>query len=141
MASILELKRKIDALDINQVSVDAITKTDAIAADLQVKQQLNGVDAKGKTMPDYSPISVELYGKTAGPIKLRDTGAFQRGVFVKAMSDKIVFSSTDDKTKMLEERFGKKGFSILGLNSGSRKEWILDLEPNLIDIVKKKTGL
>jgi hypothetical protein len=141
MSSILELKRKIESLDINQVSVDAITKTDAIAADLQVKQQLNGVDAKGKTMPNYSPVSVELYGKPDSPIILRDTGAFQRGVFVKAMSDKIVFSSTDDKTKMLEERFGKKGFSILGLNKNSKVEYMGDLQPVFVDIVKKKTGL
>lgn len=141
MASILELRRKIDDLDINQVSVDAITKTDAIAADIQVKQQLNGVDAKGKEMPYYSPVSVEVFGKPEGPIKLRDTGAFQRGIYVKAMGDKITISSTDDKTKMLEERFGKKGFSILGLNSGSRKEWKEDLQPVLVDIVKKKTGL
>ncbi|MBP7398186.1 MAG: hypothetical protein KA954_01275 [Chitinophagales bacterium] len=141
MASILELKRKIESLDIIQVSVDAITKTDAIAADLQVKQQLNGVDAKGQRMPNYSPISVELYGKPDGPIILKDTGSFQRKITVKALGDKIVFSSSDDKTQMLEERYGKKGFSILGLNSDTKKEWKEDLQPNLIDIVKKKTGL
>jgi len=140
MATINTLIKRLEAVNVNEIVHQTLESTKGFTADLQVEQQLKGLTADGTPMPDYSRTSVEVFGKE-GPIKLRDTGAFQRGIYVKAMGDKITISSTDDKTKMLEERFGKKGFSILGLNSGSRKEWKEDLQPVLIDIVKKKTGL
>lgn len=141
MGSINDLRKKLNALDIDKVSADAITQTDSIAADIQVDQQLSGKDANSNTMPDYSYVSVENYGKQPGPIKLRDTGDFHQGIYIKVKGDAITFSSTDDKTKMLEDRYKKKGFDILGLNTESKVEYLKDLQPVFVDKVKKQTGL
>jgi hypothetical protein len=68
-------------------------------------------------MPDYSPVSVELYGKPDGPIRLYDEGDFYRGFFVQADNFPVILGSRDSKSEMLKNEFGKEIFGLTKENT------------------------
>jgi hypothetical protein len=104
---------------------------------------LSGRLQDGQVLPNYSKISQEVYGYPDIPIALKDTGAFQAGIFVEIQGDKILTDSTDGKTDMLEEKYGKlNGSSVFGLgSSGFKGEYLDILQPVLVKEFKKATGL
>lgn len=48
----------------------------------QVQLESKGVDANDETLGDYSPVSVQKYGKEPGHITLHDTGEFYNSMKV-----------------------------------------------------------
>jgi hypothetical protein len=128
MASIREMKKRIAELNTDKVIEDAMTDSSDGLANLNVEQLNKGQRADGREMPDYSPASVEIFGKPEGPIKLYDTGAFYRGMFARVENGKVIYSSTDDKTEMLVKGDGHGGGGygkqIFGLNENFKSEGI-----------------
>lgn len=85
---------------------------------MQLSQGLRG---DGVELPDYSRVSVSVYGKPPGPMKLYETGEFYQGVEARADSDGVEIIGTDDKTGMLELRYGSEIIKL----SEENKERIL----------------
>lgn len=141
--TVAEFNTKLSGIDILKESQDAIEAVKEIIADLNIEQFKQGKRADGTFMPDYSPVSVSVYGKPEGPIRLYETGSFYSGITVKVEGKVIVLDSTDEKTPMLEKRYIKGSFSneggeLFGLTDESKEELIPDLLPVLIDKIKSK---
>ena len=134
----LQLKGKISSLKIQELASSAVDNTGFVAADLILAQLRKGLKSDGNEMPDYSAVSVDVYGKEPGPIKLYDTGAFYAGIKVVSDGKSIVYESSDKKGAMLEKRYSTKSGQVLGLTENSRVEYALDLQPEFIDLVKKQ---
>lgn len=100
---ILSVKDNINV--IIQLSFEAIKPLVEDANILQLQQGLRG---DGTNLPNYSPVSVYVYGKPAGPIRLYDQGDFYRGITMRAEFDGIVLEGRDIKTQMLELRYGEE---------------------------------
>ncbi len=113
-----EYSKRIQRLNLRQAVKAAIrVKSDEIA-NLQAIQMSKGKKRDGNAMPDYSPVSVLVYGKRPGPWTLKHTGAFYKGLTVKEINDRgWRITSIDPKTPMLVRKAGQK---IFGLNDETR---------------------
>lgn len=95
--------------------------------DLNIAQLDNGERADGSSLPNYSPVSVYVYGKKPGPMNLHDKGNFWRGITVLVGEDFLEFVGKDIKTGMLQMRYGE---DILGTGEESNDIIVVDfLEP------------
>lgn len=83
---------------------------------LNIEQLQKGQRADGSYLPNYSPVSVLVYGKPAGHIKLYDQGDFYAGITVTIDDEGIELIGRDIKTEMLVTRYGE---GILGLTEES----------------------
>lgn len=138
MAAPLEILTRIQKVDLLKEAGDAINATSFVAEDLITDQLRRGTRSDGTELPDYSRVSVDVYGKDPGPIKLKDTGAFYQGIKVTAAGQVIDYTSTDSKTDDLELRYSTGRGSILKLSEESRAEYFLDLRPEFVDSIRKK---
>ena len=138
MTTVNNLLKKFQNLNPDQLITDSVVETKEVYGDLQVEQQLQGLKADGNEMPDYSATSVDLFGKEPGPIKLRDTGAFQTAIEVKVDASVIVARSNDSKNDMMVKRYGKE---IFGLSDKFKQEFRQQLEPVVINNFRKNLNL
>jgi len=93
---------------------------------------LNGRLADGSKMPNYSQISVVVYGYPPGPWRLKNTGSFQEKINISVNDISIISTSTDDKTAMLKRKIDEKGLDgeeIFGLDKESKKEYTKSIRP------------
>jgi hypothetical protein len=88
---------------------------------MNTDQLFSGQRSDGSKLPDYSPVSVEVFGKPAGPIRLYDEGNFYRGFFLKTDRFPVLFDSRDSKTEMLAFDYGDK---IFGLTQENKKDLV-----------------
>lgn len=138
MTTVNNLLKKFQNLNPDQLITDSVVETKEVYGDLQVEQQLQGLKADGNKMPYYSVNSVIIYGKEPGPIKLRDTGAFQTAIEVKVDASVIVARSNDSKNDMLVNRYGKE---IFGLSDKFKQEFRQQLEPVVLKKFKDNLQL
>lgn len=117
------LKNRIARLDLNEATERALKARQEDISYLNRDQLKIGMRADGSFLPPYSPVSVSKFGKNPGIIKLYDTGAFYDGI--KPEFDKASFDikDTDNKTDMLQDRYGD---NILGLSDYSIGELAQD---------------
>lgn len=133
------MSRKFEALNTDQVIEEVLIESTGQMADLNAEQINQGVKADGSQMPDYSFRSVFQYGKPPGPIKLRDTGAWQQGLYARVAGDKIEFSSSDGKNDKLIDRYGNQ---IVGLSEKFKAEVIREsIRPGVKQKIFDATGL
>jgi len=92
-------------------------------AQINRERMLDGQDANGRPMPDYSPVSVKVYGYPPGPIRLKATGDFQAETKVEIRNDVVNTFSTNWKNDMLFERYKKLGHNIFGTYGPYKKEF------------------
>lgn len=102
--------------DIIDITVEVLNENASLIEDLNIAQLQRGERADGQVLPDYSPISVIVYGKPPGPIKLFDTGAFYRGIIARANPKGLELDNTDSKIGKLANNYGEE---IIGLQDGS----------------------
>jgi hypothetical protein len=116
--AILELQRKIEELQRNMPLLlqEVFFDLREVAEDLVTKKLSHGQRADGQFLPDYSPVSVTVFGKRPGPMTLEDTGDFYRGIALQVHDDGIEILGTDIKTDMLVYHYGEE---ILGLSEES----------------------
>ncbi len=155
MATIFKVLNRFKALDTDAIAVQVIEASVDTMADLNAEQIDSGLKANGEVMPDYSQASVEFYGKQPGPIRLRDTGAFQAGFFVTIKGGKVVFDSSDKKRDMLingdtafTKEFGRTGLEVgygeevFGLSEKYKLEAMREaVRPEFIKKMEVATGL
>jgi hypothetical protein len=99
----------------------------ARAAAMNTDQLFDGRLANGDTLPEYSFVSVQVYGKPAGPWRLYETGDFYNGWFVKADRFPIIFGSKDAKTLMIMRMVDAHKLDpdeIFGLNKANFTELV-----------------
>jgi hypothetical protein len=124
MGKLLNIANKIKNLTedgIDKTILKSFSDNQEAATNLNTDQLFQGKEATGGVLPDYSPRSVIVFGKPAGPMRLFETGAFYRGFFVKSDRFPIVFSSTDSKTDKLSQAFGAN--EIFGLDKENIKDF------------------
>jgi len=114
-----------------------------VVGDSQLKAQIidlnqsqmfdKGIDAKGETLGDYSPISVSKYGKRPGHIQLKDTGEFYDSMKVGVEEDKFIITGDTDKGDVdLAQVYP----DVLGLTTESLDEIIPEITDRLTDKIK-----
>ena len=134
MVTVAALLAKYERLNVEEQAVKAVTETTPTIEDLNRERMLSGVRADGSIMPDYSPISVSVYGYPPGPIRLKATGDFQRAIKAKVEGANIITDSSDEKSIMLQKRYGNE---IFGLDKEAKKEYIAILQPVFVGNIKK----
>ena len=139
MATITQVRQRFEQLDEEQIAEEAVRESADLMADLNAMQINTGLKADGTEMPDYSFRSVFQYGKPPGPIRLRDTGAWQAGLRVQVVGDSVVFDSTDSKDRMLRDRYGD---AIQGLSDKYANEAIREaIEPAFMRKIREAVQL
>lgn len=139
MASIKQVLNRIESLDTEAVIRETMQESEEALADLNAEQINTGLKSDGSEMPDYSFRSVFQYGKQPGPIRLRDKGAWQAGLYAKVQGDKVVFESSDSKDKMLTDRYGDQ---IKGLSDKFKNEAIREkIRPTFKKKIEEATKL
>ena len=112
-------------VQLKRAFIEAMNESKETIKNLQINQFQLGKDGEGGDLPQYSPASVEMYGKPDGPWSLKDTGAFYKGVKVTIKSDETDLTSTDNKTEMLRKKVRANrtgsGGEIFGLTHQNKK--------------------
>lgn len=139
MATILTVLRRVEAVDTDKICVESVQESKEVLADLNAEQINSGIRSDGTLMPDYSFRSVFQYGKQPGPIRLRETGAWQAGLYVKVEGNKVVFGSSDSKDQQLVDRYGPE---IEGLSEKFKAEAMREkVRPVFKSKIEAATGL
>lgn len=121
------LSQKINKLNLDAITEDALINNQSEISELNRDQLREGLRATGTFLPNYSPVSVQMFGKPDGPIKLYETGDFYEGVVPKFSDMNFSLESTDEKTSMLERRYGK----VVGLTQESIGELARAVLPDI----------
>lgn len=141
MATILSLKKRVEKLDTDKLIGEVIDNSTDVLADLNAQQINSGLRSDDTLMPDYALRSVIQFGKPAGPIRLRDKGDWQSGLFAKADPGRetIIFGSTDKKDELLTKKYGPE---IEGLSEKFRNEAMIEkIAPEFKKKINEATGL
>jgi hypothetical protein len=88
-----QLIKNIEQLDESKIFVDVaqLETTREVIAESQREQLQRGERPDGSLFPDYSPVSVSMFGKEPGPIKWFDDGEFYESINTKADENEIKF--------------------------------------------------
>ena len=134
---VLDLYNVLNNLDVELEAIKAMTSTSDEIVHANKEQLLQGTKADGTTMPNYSPVSVSIYGKPDGPIRLFDTGAFQESFKVEVDSDGFNIKAND--IHELEDRYTSE---IYGLDPLSQEYYNTEIfAPIFISNIQQQTGL
>lgn len=134
MGKIRELAAKARSItddDINESILKVVDKNKSEALDLNLKQLFSGRDAKDQSLGRYHSQAYAEFKRSlnpAGVVDLKLTGDFYRGFFAKTDRFPIEFASTDSKTDMLEEKYGKE---IFGLDQANLEEFRKEIKPDI----------
>ena len=94
---------------------------------LNTEDQLfeDGIRSDGSSLPDYSKTSVNVYGKRAGHMTLKDTGAFYQSFVVKVDKDgiDIIADTQKEDTDLL--KYGKEILGLTEENLGLLREMLV----------------
>lgn len=117
------LRNRIAKLDLDIATERALKARQEEISDLNRDQLRIGMRSDGSFLPPYSSNSVNKFGKQPGTIKLFDTGAFYDGIRPEFKKSEFDITDTDQKTDMLQDRYGD---NILGLSNYSIGELAQD---------------
>jgi hypothetical protein len=129
MGKLIELSNKLKQLTAKRLEdevLSIIRENETTLTNMNTDQLFQGQDSKGKSLPDYSERSVQVFGKPSGPMKLFDTGDFYRGFFVRADKFPVVFESSDRKSGKIADLLAAKGEDpddIYGINKANLKDF------------------
>ncbi len=145
MGTIIGLKRKIEAMDVDRIAVSAVSNTTEEMANIQAEQMMHGLDSKGQPIGQYrSPIYAEVKNRMNplpgfGVPDLKLTGAFYRGIVAKVSGDVVVTDSTDSKSADLQKKYGA---DVFGLDTQYKGEYLREaLQPEFSRQIESATGL
>lgn len=121
--AVRSLRNNINRLDLNRATEKAMKAREEDISELNRDQLRQGQRSDGTFLPPYSSNSVSKFGKTPGPIKLFETGDFYKGIKPEFKKEEFNITDLDNKTDMLQDRYGE---SILGLSNLSIGELAQD---------------
>lgn len=125
MAFLNQLIQRFEALQVQSVIAESFEETAESYADLNAGQMYSGRNSEGDPItPTYTRLTVaykKRKGQPADRVTLRDTGDFYKGIYAKLEGTSITVGSTDDKAKLLEEKYGEE---IFGLDLEPKREFV-----------------
>jgi hypothetical protein len=130
IASILSVRLR--SLDIEEAIKEAITEHSDEIADLNTEQLRKGEKSDGGTTGTYRNYS---YKGRFSPVDLYDTGDFHKSIKPKAFGKAFEMVATDEKTEMLQDRYGDE---ILGLTDKNITEAGEIITETLIENLRKQ---
>jgi len=92
---------------------------------LNTQDQLfdDGIRSDGSSLPDYSNTSINVYGKQAGHITLKDTGEFYQSFVVKVDNSGIdIIADTQKDDTDLAKKYRKEILGLTEENTGLLRE-------------------
>lgn len=100
-----------------------------------------GVNAKGVSLGNYSPVSVSVYKKRPGHIQIFETGETYESMYVSSDETGTTIKGNTIKQSWdgaidLEDRFGK----LMGLTEESKSELMPEIKERFIEKFKEATG-
>jgi hypothetical protein len=115
---IKQIAQDLRAIDLVQVSLDAMQKNESVLISFNQAQLQNSIDREGEALGEYASIE---YANKKGRIDvdLRLKGGFYGGMFVNAEKYPVVFDSSDSKTLDLKLKYGEE---IFGTTPGNTKK-------------------
>jgi hypothetical protein len=135
LENIADMLRKIQQ-DLPALIGEVIEDNERAIVEMNIEQLQEGQRSDGSTLPNYSIGSVQRFGKRPGPMTLEDTGAFYRGIRVRAGKTFAEIIGTDPKTGMLEARYD---LTIIGLSEDNTERLKFEiLVPGLIEKINAK---
>ena len=126
------LKAKLNKLKVNEDAIFVFSITQDVKDEiirLNTEDQLfeEGIDSLGDSLGDYSDVSVEIYGKRAGHITLKETGEFYDSFVIKADKKGIdIIADTQKESQDLAQSFGIEILGLTSENTAYLKDFILD---------------
>lgn len=104
----------------------------------EAQMYVDGVDSKDKTLGNYSDVSVKVFGKPSGHIRVYDTGEFYDSIKINGENDQVVISANTikiawDGAKDLLDRWP----DLLGLNEKSLSKFRDFIKPFFIEGVRQ----
>jgi hypothetical protein len=142
MASINELIKRVEALNMHDIIGEAI---EATKDELKIKQQDQMLDGEGKSRKIGRYRNLSYAGRKQlinpkpgfGNVDLKLKGAFQKGIRITVGNDSVGFDSTDEKAPELKQKYGED--NIFGLNKGNASDYSLQtMGPAATKLIKGK---
>lgn len=132
--------RKIDLLKIVEKQ---IVKNEDYITELNTNQLFAGEKSNGQSLPNYSPTSVNVFGKPSGAIRLYDEGDFYDGFYLsKKDSFPFELDSRDSKSDELQDRYGIEIFGLTNDSTDDLNEEILpEIQSSFIEQIQKSFNL
>ena len=124
--SLLEFQKRVQSLNVNELIKEVLNDKRLLnfIEESNVSNLKKGERSDGSSLPNYSRVSVEKYGKPDGAIKLFDTGAFYESITALVRNLGIDFTADvikgkGDRQVDLASIYGEK---IIGINKEQNKE-------------------
>ena len=109
-----------------------------VIEDMNTNQLSKGYGSDGMKLPDYSDVSVQMFGKKPGSMTMKDSGDFYESIELKMKKNTITLISNDYKMKppiQLDWAYGP----LLGLAKKNQLNLAKDyLIPEAIFSIKKQ---
>ncbi len=106
------------------------------AIDLNTKQLFQGRDSQGQSLMGYRNPQYAAFKRSLNPAGVTDlklTGSFHESFFAKTDSFPVMFSSSDEKTGELMQKYGKE---IFGLDQNNLEEFRQEIKPEVQDLYR-----
>lgn len=142
MSTINELRSRLTALNVKEVSYESVVETKELITEIQREQMFQGLNAEGKKIGRYRSNKYARAKNEMNPLPglgipdLKLTGAFYRGFETKVTPEIFSTSSTDEKNDELTAKYDP-----FGLDKDSKSEYTEKLRPVLVKNVKEKLKL
>lgn len=136
------MRDRVQSIDLQKIGVKIVVESKPELISKNKEQLMNeGVDSLNKKLRRYASNSYAARKNKLNPFPgfgtpdLYRTGAFQRGFLLKLnTSNTFEIYSTDSKSKMLTEKYGK---DVFGLTEDSKTEYRKEvMHPELVKEVK-----
>lgn len=143
MATISEMRRRVDKLNMTGLVVGAMEENPDELVDMNRKQMDDGTLKTGSPItPDYTPLTKFLKAQKGQPfdrVTLQDTGSFKSRMMLKIQGESFDIVSDDSKTGKLLSKYGE---NIFGLTDEHKAEaWNDLLQPSVVRNVSEQTGM
>ena len=112
----------------------AVKDEQKLALDFNIKQLDRGEYSDGSWLPEYSDVSVEVFGKEPGPFTLEETGAFKKGFEMIGTPDAFRITSYDTKIDKIIDQTNE---DIFGLQPSNLTKFAVVVKKNLAKRIKQ----
>jgi hypothetical protein len=142
MATVNDMIKRMQSLNVKEVSYESVVETKETITEIQKDQMYHGLDGQGKKIRRYRSVKYARAKNEMNPLPglgtpdLKLTGAFYRYFQTKVTPEAFSTSSTDEKNDALTAKYDP-----FGLDKESKSEYAGKLRPVLVKNVKEKLML